>query len=228
MLIPLLLAFAASDSARLVERRVIVEPLGISVEMPAHWFPTVKTGSGNCLEGKTPTVFVPLSTDRAELAAPARAGWHREYATTADSVLAVSAAVAHFGTIDWQSEPCWGDLQARVYVVDLPIATVVQRVQDAGIAAVSPAFAARSEVADTAGWRRARILWHAWYSDFGSITHMDFYIRRVRGRTVVLLLMYTPYSQGDLVRDPLRVLDSFRENGEVKRGSVRKAPTAPD
>jgi hypothetical protein len=138
MLIPLLLALAASDTARLVERRVIVQPLGISVEMPAHWFPTVKTGSFNCLEDKKPTVFVPLSTDRAELATPARTGWHREYGMVADSVLPISAAVAHFGTIDWQSEPCWGDLQARLYVVDLPIARVVQRVQDAGIAAVTP------------------------------------------------------------------------------------------
>jgi hypothetical protein len=58
------------------------------------------------------------------------------------------------------------------------------------------------------------VTWDAWYYDFGGITHMDYYIRRVRGRTVVLLLMYTPYSQGDLVRDPLRVLASFREKPE--------------
>ena len=132
--------------------------------------------SFNCLEGKTPTVFVPLSTDRAEVAAPARSG-----------------------------------------VVDLPLVAVVQRVQDSGIAAANPAFAARSEVADTAGWRRARIVWNASYSDFGSVTHMDYYIRRVRGRTVVLLLMYTPGSQGKLTGDPLRLLDSFREKGEAKR-----------
>lgn len=211
MLLSLWLALAAPDSARVVDGRVIIEPLGISVEMPAHWFPTVKTGSFNCLEGKTPTVFAPLSADRAELARPARVGWHREYATVADTVLPVSAAVAHFGTIDWQSEPCWGDLQARLYVVDLPVLTVVQRVQDAGIAAVTPAFAARSEVVDTVGWRRARIVWDAWYSDFGASTHMDYYIRRVRGRTVVLLLMYTPASQGQLVGDRARVLQSFRE-----------------
>jgi hypothetical protein len=212
MLIPYLLALAASDSARVVERRIIVEPLGISVEMPAHWFPTVKIGSFSCFEGKAPSVFAPLSVSRAELAPPATRGWHREYATIADSVLPVSAAVAQFGTIDWNPEACWGDLQARVYVVDLPISKVVQRVQDAGIAAVTPTFRARSEVIDTVGWRRARIIWDAMYSDLGSTTHMDYYIRRVRGRTLVLLLMYTPFSQESLVDDPLRVLGSFREN----------------
>jgi hypothetical protein len=99
-----------------------------------------------------------------------------------------------------------------LYVVDTPISGVVQRVQDVGVFAVTPSFRAHSEVADTAGWRRARIIWSAWYYDFGAGTHMDYYIRRVRGRTVVLLLMYTPHSQGQLTGDPVRVLGSFREN----------------
>jgi hypothetical protein len=213
MLIPFWMLIATTDTARLVDRRVIVEPVGVSVEIPAHWFPTVKTGFGNCLEGKTPAVFVPLSISRAEIAKPAKDGWHREYSTVADTVLPISAAVAHFGTIDWESAPCWGDLQARLYVVDDSISAIVKRVQDVGVFAVTPTFRARSEVADTAGWRRARITWDAWYYDFGGATHMDYYIRRVRGRTVVLLLMYTPYTQGQLTGDPLRVLGSFKENG---------------
>ena len=126
-------------------------------------------------------------------------------------MLPISRAVAHFGTIDWAKEPCWGDLQARLYVVDDSIRTIVNRVQDLGVAAVTARFRARSEVTDTAGWRRARITWDAYYTDFGAGTHMDFYLRRVRGRTVVLLLMYTPSSQGQLVGDPLRVLGSYRE-----------------
>lgn len=211
MLIPIWLVLAAADSARVVERRVIVEPLGVSVEMPEHWFPTVKTGSFNCLEGKKPVVFAPLSSARDEVSPPTR-GWHHEYGMVADTVIPISRAAAHFGTIDWAAEPCWGDLQARVYVVDDSIRALVTRVQDFGVAAVNPNFRARSEVADTAGWRRARIVWDAWYYDFGSVTHMDFYFRSVRGRTVVLLLMYTPYSQGQLVGDPLRVLGSFKES----------------
>ena len=212
MLIPLWLAFATADSARVVDRRVIVEPIGISVEMPAHWFPAVKTGSFNCLEGKTPVVFAPPSADRSEIAPPTRSGWHHEYGTVADAVLPRSSVLAHFGTIDWASEPCWGDLQARIYVVDDSVRAMIDRVQNAGIAAANPAFMARSEVTDAGGgWLRARITWDAWYYDFGSITHMDYYLRSVRGRTVVLLMMFTPYSQGDLANDPARVLQSFRQ-----------------
>ena len=75
------------DTARVVERRVIVEPLGVSVEMPAHWFPTVATPSPGCITGKTPVVFAPLSPNRAELAVDKTRQWHPEYSSVADSVV---------------------------------------------------------------------------------------------------------------------------------------------
>jgi hypothetical protein len=164
---------------------------------------------GDCFVNQPAAFYAPLSASRHELAGP-RVEWHREYSAVADSVLPLREAVAHFGRLNWQKPPCYGELQVRIYVSDRSTQAVLDRATSIGVATASRFFSATAAVEDTLGWKRARISWNAGYGDYGDQASMDYYVRAYRGRTIVLLFMYARHSSSRPVEDASRILGSWR------------------
>lgn len=210
-MLPIVIAIAlAADSARIVGNRVIVEPAGSSITIPAAWLDTAKHPIGDCLVNQPANFHAPLSPSRREIAG-ARTPWHREYSAVADSVLGLGEAVAHIGRISWQTPPCYADLQVRLYVSELSVDQIAARVRTIGVATASRFFPASARIAEGAGTRRVRISWTATYVDYGGLVFMDYHLRPLKGRTEVLLLMYTRHSASSAADDAAAILASWRQ-----------------
>jgi hypothetical protein len=205
-----LVMVSASDSARVVDNRIVVEPAGVSVAIPASWSDESRLRRGHCFIGKLPAIYAPLSPTRDELTG-VHSTWHRVFSAVADSVLPLSDVAAHFGRLDWRNPPCYAELQARIYVTQLDVDSIVKRAQSIGVATADRFFRATAAVTDTSGWRRIRITWYASYGDVGGPVTMDYYVRANRGRTAVLLLMYVGNSFLRPEEDAAAVLASWRQ-----------------
>src|SRR6266516_4319648 len=86
------------DSARVVGSSLIVEPIGLHIDLPAEWFGTKDTiawppSCGHELRG---SVDRRLATSRAMLDSVKNAGgeWDREYSAVSDSILPFDALLA--------------------------------------------------------------------------------------------------------------------------------------
>jgi hypothetical protein len=206
------LTAAPPDSSFRRGDRIYVEPVGVSFALPRYWVDSAfrtaapRTGCG----GKTPgTIYTGLDGNRGFLA-NAIGEWDREFSAVADSVLPLMQVVLHVGAEPWgAASSCYGDLQARVYVVDLSVDEVTRRVKDTGTSTARRFFEATASIADSSGWRIARLRWDAFYHDYGSTTHMDYYIRNYGRRAVVLLFMDAD-RYGGPTSDRSEILASWR------------------
>lgn len=202
----------SSDSAYAAGNRIYIEPVGVSFALPPYWVDSavrVASPRHSCGSGAKPTIQVGLSSDRHELA-NATGEWDREYSTVADSVLPLWAAVAQVGGEPWGAKSgCYADLQARVYVIDISSAEVARCVEERGQTIANRFFRSTASVTDSSGWHIARLQWRAWYYDYGSTAHMDYYVRDVSGRSVVLLFMYAD-SMNPTRDDLSAILSSWR------------------
>lgn len=70
--------------------------------------------------------------------------------------------------------------------------------------------ASKVEGGESGGWRRVRVSFGRWYTDYGGTAHVDFRLRRCGGRTFVLVFMHRDYEGQD--DDIAAVLASFRAN----------------
>jgi hypothetical protein len=215
VLLPLVIATALSqnhlDTARIADGRLVLEPLGASFQIPPTWFdpPTIK---GTC-EYNSP-MKVRFHVDREAVAKLARASgeWDKEFSAVVDSVMPFSGTVAQLGSEGWGAESsCFGDLQVRVYVTDLPLDSLTTRARRRASETANRFFPATPVTeADTLGWRVQRLSWSAWYYDYGATAQVEFYSRRVRRKTITLVFMHAlAFDRAALDRD--LILHTFRE-----------------
>jgi hypothetical protein len=188
------------DSARISGDRLIVEPLGFSIEIPALWLrkPTPPE-LRYCDTNPARAVSERFLTDRAaleRLRLP-HVHWREAYAAVVDSTMRFAALKAHLGSVPWDGN-C-SHLQVRVYVEDTGAATVASRAER-GVESAQRVFPAergfrpaKRFTADSAGWQITRITWVALYGDNGGTEQAEFWTRRVRDRLVTLVFMYAPY-----------------------------------
>jgi hypothetical protein len=199
------------DSARIADGRLVIEPLGASFEIPQTWFdpPTIK---GRC-EYNSP-VISRFHISQASIAKLPRATgeWDKEFSAVVDSVMPFSGTVAQVGSEGWGAESsCFGDLQVRVYVTDLPVDSIAKRATTRASETANRFFPSTPVTeADTLGWRVQKLSWNAWYYDYGATAEVEFYSRRVRGNTFTLVFMHALASDRG-VQDRDHIISTFRE-----------------
>ena len=190
------LQLAIVDSARLIDDRVVVEPLAFSIQVPPLWLGRPDPANrGLCDARPAGTVADRIRTDRASFGdlQRARGEWTREYSAVVDSVLPFGSLVAQLGGDPWNGT-C-GAPQLRIYVRDtaaVPVAVAAVH----GVRAAERFFTPVSRIdADSSGWAMTRLAWNAWYHDYGGTATVEFWSRRIRARTVTLVFMYTPHNE---------------------------------
>lgn len=208
-------AGAQQDSAFQRGGRIVIEPLGVSLAVPARWIDATARNPAqkhSCGSGENAALLLYGPTHSRNEIAGALGEWDREYSAVADSTLPISAVVAHVGAEPWgRSGTCFVDLQARIYVLAHPVDSVLQAVRTNGLRVANHKFPTRVTSTNTLGWSLASLSWDAWYFDYGSTAHMDFYVRGIRGRTVVLLLMYADPLYSKAFDDRDIVVASWRD-----------------
>ena len=198
------------DSARIADGRLVIEPLGVSFEIPQSWFdaPTIKL---TCEYNSPVNSRFYLSRASIEKLPRATGEWDKEFSAVVDSVMPFSGTVAQLGSEGWGAESsCFGDLQVRVYVSDISVDSLAIRATTHASETASRFFPATPVAnADTLGWRVQKLRWDAWYYDYGATAQVEFYSRRVAGKTLTLVFMYALTSdRATLDRD--HILRTFR------------------
>ena len=189
------LQLSVADSARLVDDRLVVEPIGLSLQIPALWLG--RRGPPNlllCDASPAGSVADRIRTDRRSFddLRDLHGEWKREYSAAVNSILPFSALVAHLGGDPWNGN-C-GAPHMRIYVRDTT-AEAVSKVAGRGVLAAEAFFKPVQRFdTDSAGWAVTRISWEAWYYDYGGTATLEFWSRRVGPKSVTLVFMYTPAS----------------------------------
>jgi hypothetical protein len=211
--IVLLLAGSSQmDTSRIDGDRVVVEPVGISFELPPYWRDSVYRVAHKrqgCGAGSPGTVYTNPSRQRQELAS-ARGEWDAEFSAVSDSVLSLRDLALHAGAQPWGRGNCFNDLQVRVYVVESTPSEVLSHVQSIGVPTADRRFKSSFAATDSGGWRIGRLSWNAFYYDYGSTARMDYYVQSVGGRSVVLLFMYADSWMRGNLDDKQAILASWR------------------
>jgi hypothetical protein len=203
------------DTARIEDGRLIIEPLGSSFVVPPIWLeapnsPRVKRKTCDAHSELRSRIYI---TRESLLRLPNAIGeWDKEFSSVVDSVLPFLGIVAQLGAEGWGAEAqCSSDLQVRIYVTGFELDRIGSRAKTIGKETAGRFFpSAKVEEADTVGWRLQRVQWDAWYYDYGGPAYVEFLSRRIRGRTLTLVFMYSGGFEGP-VSDRAIILQSFRE-----------------
>ena len=203
-----------SDSARIADGRLFIEPLGASFEIPPAWLEPPPKGYGPGEDCNTHSALASrthVSRESIPKLANATGPWDREFSNVVDSVLPFASTVAQLGAEGWGAESkCYGDLQVRVYVSELAIDSIARRVRTRGQEIANKFFPTKALESDSVGWRIQKLEWDAIYGDYGASTYVEFLSRCVGRKTLTLVLMYSYGRKPEL--DRALILNSFREH----------------
>ena len=219
-----------ADTARLVDGRVLVEPLGVSVAVPPLW-----------LGGPVPSYYpqhwcartpqgsagdrVVVERGRLPSLRDAKGEFAREFSAAADSALPFSTLVAQFGGDPWTA-PCSAP-QVRLYIADLTPAALDSAAAHGAAAAARFLAPVRRAPAATAGWPGARRPWGAWYHDYGSTPRLEFWSRPVGARTLVLAFMMIGLRPAGERGDRDAILASLRTDSSATPAIAAPLPSPP-
>ena len=185
------------DSAHVVDGRLVVEPVGVSFQIPPAWLDSTlpRLGGVGC-DPRSPSARA-VNTDRASLrtmTGPSAYFADQSYSALADSIFAVADLVAHVGARGWREcDNTDGDLQVRVYVNERSPAELAQRLRDTRIALYRGYSTPIVEPArDSAGWQIASASWTFNCGDCIALERCEIYSRRIGRRTLSLVFMFTP------------------------------------
>ncbi|MDQ3998468.1 MAG: hypothetical protein M3303_15775 [Gemmatimonadota bacterium] len=207
--------FATRDTARLVDDRLIIEPLGASFRLPPVWLGVPRVTNQPfrmCSDDPDGTLEERLHTNRRMLpvVTHARGEWKREFSAVVDSVFPFDALVAQAGGGRWSLDGhCTIAVQLRIYVGNFSPEWLASRAATAGVRTARRFFQpVERAVVDTAGWQGSRLSWNAWYYDYGGQAFVDVFARRVHDHTLALVFMYVGGTKEQLAERAL-VLRSF-------------------
>lgn len=187
---------AAHDSARIADGRLVVEPVGVSFEIPAGWLNRVVTSAGPSCDlnsAQARSVNIERAALRS-LTGPSSYYGDQYYSAIADSVFAVDDLVAHLGARGWRDcDNYVADLQMRVYVSDAAPEAIGAKLPALRLSPFrgysTPRLAASR---DSSGWRIETLDWEFDCGDCVFAKRFEIYSRRVGVRTVSLVFMYMP------------------------------------
>lgn len=205
-------ASVTADSARLIGDRVSIEPAGVSFQLPPYWRDSAYRAAherAECGARASAVVYAKPALQRNELESP-KGEWDKEFSAVADSVLSLDDLAIHIGAERWKGGSCFNDLQARVYVVGIPIGELQSRIDRIGRSTADRFFKSSFATADSGGWTIGRLSWQGYYYDYGGQARMEYYLRPSGDRTVVLLFMYVGGWIKTNLEDKKAILDSWR------------------
>lgn len=218
-----LLAAVSPDSARIVGKQLVVEPLGVAFTIPPGWLGMPDTTKRDRLCANTPEGRVAdrIKVNRKRFASlqNAKGEWRREYSAVVDSMLPFRSLVAHLGGDPWDGH-C-NAIQMRVYVGAFPEERMTAQ-SVVGMEVASRYFRpAHRDVSTEGGWTRVHLSWYAHYGDYGGTAHVETWSRLVKDRFVILVFMFAPGSEWQRA-DITDILASFQQLPE--RSPVRARP----
>jgi hypothetical protein len=169
--------------ARAVLRgRTIEIPRRASFEIPQEWLDW-QAEFHNAIH---------LSPDELAKVRVADSEWDTEYAEILNALLPFSSCVAHAGGEGWgKNAVSYGDVQMRVYIVDVSPKQIMRRMAKVGPA---QAFRYSKKVSLSRSrfkkWQRVTLSYDLWYSDYGGTANVDVFSRVFGNQTFVLAFMY--------------------------------------
>jgi hypothetical protein len=135
--------------------------------------------------------------------------WDTEYASVCNAALPFDRCAAHLGDDGWGKAGCsFGDLQMRVYDLKEAPEDLAPVIEARGTADVKRLSGRMPEVhRNGAGpWRRLTLSFEVWYGDYGGTANVDFRLRRLGERTLVVVFMY---ANPELEKTMEAILKSF-------------------
>ena len=186
------LAAATTDSARVVNGRLVVEPLGISFQIPPVWLglPDALKRDRSCANTPGGTVADRIKVRRQDFASlrGPTGEWKREYDAVVESMLPFRSLVAHLGGDPWDGN-C-GAIQMRVYVGAFSGRRMATQAIVGARVASRYFRPVRRVVAVRQAWTRVSLSWKADYGDYFGTAHVEVWTRPVKGRFLVLVFMF--------------------------------------
>lgn len=185
------------DSAHVSGGRLIVEPVGVSFQIPPAWLDsTLRRLGGVGCDPRSPSARA-VNTDRESLRTMTGGSAYfadQSYSALADSVFAVADLVAHVGARGWREcDNTNGDQQVRVYVEDRSPSELAQRLSETRIALYRGYSTPIVEpTRDSAGWQIAAARWTFDCGDCIGFERFEIYSRRIGRRTFSLVFMFSP------------------------------------
>ena len=207
------------DSARVENGRLVVEPIGVSFEIPPSWLRGTTPIGGEGCKVDAPRARR-INTERTsilQLSGPPDYFADHLYSALSDSAFPISSAVAHLGAHGWREcDNSVNDLQVRVYVTDDPLAEISARLRRI---TVKPKFRGYSTPrlaapVDSAGWHIERFDYSFNCGDCIFEERVEILSQVISNRTVSLVLMYYPGPDwnneiSERTRDRRTILESF-------------------
>jgi hypothetical protein len=185
-------------------RQIRLKPVDLTFEIPQDWL--------DWYEKENLSNNLHLSLEELEAVKEGAGEWDTEFASVVNSLLPFDHCAAHIGGEGWGNEGVsYGDLQARVYIVDETLDQVKDRIESEGVAQVRKLTGQDNRVDrdDRTIWHKRILAFHRWYYDYGSTAYVDFRLRQFDEQTVVLVFMYTAFQSQE--EDIMFILDSFDE-----------------
>lgn len=218
----LAMALTATDSARVDAGRIIVEPIGVSFEIPQGWASRVTTSAGPTCDlrgAQARSVNVDRDALRS-MTGPSSYYGDQYYSAFADSLFNPTELVAHLGALGWRDcDNTVSDLQMRVYVTDRSPTDIAVRVPAVLLSPFAGYSAPKVATArDSAEWHIEQANWSFNCGDCIFEERFEIYSTRVGARTVSLVFMYMPMylreneTSSQRIVDLRSILKTFRKS----------------
>jgi hypothetical protein len=185
----------AVPSAALSGRTMTSQPSGATIQIPD----AVLLASGTRSGGRVVQFTAHLSrTDLERNVKPVTSDeWDGPYNAIVNAILTFEACSVHFGTEPFGPDGgSFFDLQARVYVVDGPSQTILERIKTDGLshAKGKERFPDASVTigAPAGAWSRTTLGFTMNRADYRAPGRIDFYAREFGPQTAVLVFMHSP------------------------------------
>lgn len=185
------------ELASLQDLSLSIHPVRMTLLIPSDWSEWYHE-SGNNIH-LTSASLAGLATAEGE--------WDKEYTEVLNSILPISACVAHLGGEGWGREAVsCADLQMRVYVGNFSPEQTELRIHDKGMAkarAIGHRAVATNDMHHA--WHVGKIQYDVWYGDYGGTAHIDLFSQAIKTQTVTIAFMYAEPFQSKAL---LEIVDS--------------------
>ena len=146
--------------------------------------------------------------------------WDTEFARACNGSLPFDRCASHLGSEGWGDDArFYNDLQVRVYDLLDDLRDVEKRLVKNTSSVVK---SDRVQVENNGAWRRVLIVYNRQHFDYNATAYIDFRFRRVRGRVILFVFMYTSGLENDgAIRSILNSLEGGGGKGDIggKRGT---------
>lgn len=178
----------------------MLHPSGLQFDVPKTWVDRYSESGNNLhLTGK----------ELDEVGHGARE-WDDEYARVCNAVLPFDRCAAHVGGEGWgEAATSYGDLQVRVYDLEVPVKKVEDGIVGHNSDKIGQLIGGSVQIqrSNNDGWHQIIFSYGRIYYDYGETAHVDIRLTQIDAQSVAFVFMYTDYrSQERTIADMLQSL----------------------